>query len=209
MKILNDRSLDSVALDAHFSADDAKLAGEALKALFNRDGLEPGYVVAMRGFRPTRETTTMSLMQVSIYAKNVFVGTLTRNAAGAFVSGVDPWVREDLFNYSGARGGRHAQEAIPPARRDLFDGRPQQCSDRRDRRSDHVSVERTGSGCLRQRGPAPGADLFADAARQGRDVPDGCCMSASRAAKKASTVSSSSRATASSPASPATIRFAR
>ena len=45
----------------------------------------------------------MSLMQVSIYAKNVFVGTLTRNAAGAFVSGVDPWVREDLFNYSGAR----------------------------------------------------------------------------------------------------------
>lgn len=102
VKILNDRSLDSVALDAHFSAEDAKLAGEALKALFDKDGLQPGYVVAMRGFRPTRETTTMSLMQVSVYAKNVFVGTLTRNAAGAFVSGVDPWVREDLFNYSGA-----------------------------------------------------------------------------------------------------------
>lgn len=111
VKILNDRSLDSVALDAHFSADDAKLAGEALKALFNRDGLEPGYVVAMRGFRPTRETTTMSLMQVSIYAKNVFVGTLTRNAAGAFVSGVDPWVREDLFNYSGAQAeGTHKRQ---------------------------------------------------------------------------------------------------
>ncbi|TIT58461.1 MAG: M23 family peptidase, partial [Mesorhizobium sp.] len=105
VKILNDRSLDSVALDAHFSADDAKLAGEALKALFNRDGLEAGYVVAMRGFRPNRETTTMSLMQVSIYAKNVFVGTLTRNAPGAFVSGVDPWVQEDLFNYSGADQG--------------------------------------------------------------------------------------------------------
>ncbi|WP_095080746.1 M23 family metallopeptidase [Mesorhizobium sophorae] len=111
VKILNDRSLDSVALDAHFSVDDAKLAGEALKALFNRDGLEPGYVVAMRGFRPTRETTTMSLMQVSIYAKNVFVGTLTRNAAGAFVSGVDPWVREDLFNYSGAQAeGTHKRQ---------------------------------------------------------------------------------------------------
>ncbi|PZV35685.1 M23 family metallopeptidase [Mesorhizobium kowhaii] len=111
VKILNDRSLDSVALDAHFSADDAKLAGEALKALFNRDGLEPGYVVAMRGFRPTREATTMSLMQVSIYAKNVFVGTLTRNAAGGFVSGVDPWVREDLFNYSGAQAeGTHKRQ---------------------------------------------------------------------------------------------------
>ncbi|UVK44041.1 M23 family metallopeptidase [Mesorhizobium sp. AR07] len=111
VKILNDRSLDSVALDAHFSADDAKLAGEALKTLFSRDGLEAGYVVAMRGFRPTRETTTMSLMQVSIYAKNVFVGTLTRNAAGAFVSGVDPWVREDLFNYSGAQAeGTHKRQ---------------------------------------------------------------------------------------------------
>ncbi|MDX8490266.1 peptidoglycan DD-metalloendopeptidase family protein [Mesorhizobium sp. VK22B] len=102
VKILNDRSLDSVVADAHFSADDAKLAGEALKSLFNRDGLQAGYVVAMRGFRPNRETATMSLMQVSIYARNVYVGTLTRNAAGAFVSGVDPWVREDLFNYSGA-----------------------------------------------------------------------------------------------------------
>ncbi|MFC3321609.1 M23 family metallopeptidase [Mesorhizobium cantuariense] len=111
VKILNDRSLDSVALDAHFSAEDAKLAGEALKALFNRESLEPGYVVAMRGFRPTRETTTMSLMQVSIYAKNVFVGTLTRSAAGSFVSGVDPWVREDLFNYSGApEGGTHKRQ---------------------------------------------------------------------------------------------------
>ncbi|RVD32455.1 M23 family metallopeptidase, partial [Mesorhizobium sp. M4A.F.Ca.ET.020.02.1.1] len=102
VKILNDRSLDSVVLDAHFSADDAKLAGEALKALFKRESLEPGHVVAMRGFRPTREATTASLMQVSIYARNVYVGTLTRNAEGAFVSGVDPWVREDLFNYSGA-----------------------------------------------------------------------------------------------------------
>ncbi|RWO88410.1 M23 family metallopeptidase [Mesorhizobium sp.] len=111
VKILNDRSLDSVALDAHFSAEDARLAGEALKALFNRESLEPGHVVAMRGFRPARETTTMSLMQVSIYARNVFVGTLTRNAAGAFVSGVDPWVREDLFNYSGAQAqGTHKRQ---------------------------------------------------------------------------------------------------
>ncbi|TIL76890.1 MAG: M23 family metallopeptidase [Mesorhizobium sp.] len=111
VKILNDRSLDSVALDAHFSAEDARLAGEALKALFNRESLEPGHVVAMRGFRPTRETTAMSLMQVSIYARNVFVGTLTRNAAGVFVSGVDPWVREDLFNYSGAQAqGTHKRQ---------------------------------------------------------------------------------------------------
>ncbi|MFD9898304.1 M23 family metallopeptidase [Mesorhizobium sp. NPDC059025] len=111
VKIFNDRSLDSVTLDAHFSADDARLAGEALKTLFNRGGLEPGFVVALRGFRPNRETTTMSLMQVSVYARNVYVGTLTRNASGAFVSGVDPWVSQDLFNYSGTsdQGGPKRQ----------------------------------------------------------------------------------------------------
>ncbi|TPK10499.1 M23 family metallopeptidase [Mesorhizobium sp. B2-5-7] len=111
VKVLNERSLDSVALDAHFSADDARLAGEALKAVFNRDRLEPGFVVALRGFRPNGETTTMSLMQVSVYARNLYVGTLTRNAGGAFVAGVDPWVREDLFNYSGGsdQGGPKRQ----------------------------------------------------------------------------------------------------
>jgi murein DD-endopeptidase MepM/ murein hydrolase activator NlpD len=102
VKILNTRSLDSVVLEGHFAADEAKLAGEALKALFNRDSLDAGYVVAMRGYRPRRAAAKLSLMQVSIYTKDTFIGTLARNSAGMFVSGVDPWVRDDLFNYSGA-----------------------------------------------------------------------------------------------------------
>jgi murein DD-endopeptidase MepM/ murein hydrolase activator NlpD len=111
VRILSNRSLDSVVLEGRFTALDAKLAGEALKQLFGRESLEPGYVVAMRGYRPRRETLTPSLMQVSIYAKNIFVGTLARNAAGVFVSGVDPWVRDDLFNYSGApEEGAHKRQ---------------------------------------------------------------------------------------------------
>lgn len=111
VKILNARSLDSVALEGHFSATDAKLAGEALKSVFGRENLEPGYVVAMRGYRQRREILTPSLMQISIYAKNTYVGTLARNAAGVFVSGVDPWVRDDLFNYSGAPAeGAHKRQ---------------------------------------------------------------------------------------------------
>lgn len=102
VKVLGTRSLESVVLEAHFSESDAKSAGESLKGLFNRDGLESGDVVAMRGFRPSREPTTQSLMQVSVYAKDVFVGTLARNRAGTFESGADPWVRNDLFHYSGA-----------------------------------------------------------------------------------------------------------
>ena len=110
-KILTNRALESVVLEAHFAGDEAKLAGAALKSLFKLEGLEPGYVVALRGFRPRREAPAMSLMQVSIYAMNKFVGTLARNSAGQFVSGVDPWVRDDLFNYSGApqEGARKRQ----------------------------------------------------------------------------------------------------
>jgi hypothetical protein len=79
--VLVSRSLDSVILEEGFSPADAKLAGEALKAVFTRDGVEPGYVVAMRGFRAKRGAATLSLMQVSIYANDIFVGTLARSAA--------------------------------------------------------------------------------------------------------------------------------
>jgi murein DD-endopeptidase MepM/ murein hydrolase activator NlpD len=101
IKVLVSRSIDSIVLEEGFSAEDAKLAGEALKSVFARDGVQPGDVVALRGSRAKRDVKVFSLMQVSIYTGDVFVGTLARNAAGAFVSSVDPWVRDDLFNYSG------------------------------------------------------------------------------------------------------------
>lgn len=102
VKILTNRTLESVALEAHFAADEAKLVNDALKAVFKLENLEPGYVVALRGFRPRRGASAMALMQVSVYAMNRFIGTLARSSAGQFASGVDPWVRDDLFNYSGA-----------------------------------------------------------------------------------------------------------
>lgn len=101
VKVLGSRSLDSVVLEHRFRPDDAKKAGEALKALFGRDGLEAGFVVALRGFRAARQQPAMMLMQVSIYAKDTFIGTFARDAKGDFVVGADPWVPDDLFNYSG------------------------------------------------------------------------------------------------------------
>src|SRR5690606_33429954 len=35
------------------------------------------------------------------YADQTYLGTIARDDQGAFVSGADPWVDEDLFNYSG------------------------------------------------------------------------------------------------------------
>lgn len=103
VRILTKRSLDGVILDNRFSPQDAKAAGEALKAVFARDGLDAGFVVALRGARGA-PGEALSLMQVSVYAKDTFVGTLAKNGAGAFVLGADPWVSADLFHYSGSRG---------------------------------------------------------------------------------------------------------
>ncbi|MCA0277232.1 MAG: peptidoglycan DD-metalloendopeptidase family protein [Proteobacteria bacterium] len=101
VKVLTARSLESVALEAHFAADEARLAADALKTQFALADLQPGYVVALRGFRPRREASSFALMQVSVYAMSRYVGTVARSSSGLFVSGVDPWVRDDLFNYSG------------------------------------------------------------------------------------------------------------
>lgn len=101
VKVLTARSLESVALEAHFAADEARLAADALKTQFAVADLQPGYVVALRGFRPRREASSFALMQVSVYAMSRYVGTVARSSSGLFVSGVDPWVRDDLFNYSG------------------------------------------------------------------------------------------------------------
>lgn len=116
VKVLDKRSLDSVILGARFSENEAKAAGEALRALFNRDGLEAGDVVAMRGYRQGREVQAQILMQVSIYTHDTFIGTLARDGTGVFVSGADPWVRNDLFNYSGA-----ADESGPKRQYRLLD----------------------------------------------------------------------------------------
>jgi len=101
VRIFNVRTLESVVLEAGFHPADAKLATEALAAVFKRTQLEDGFVVAMRGYRAERSVATPSLMQVSVYATDIYVGTLVRNEAGALEAGVDPWVANDLFNYSG------------------------------------------------------------------------------------------------------------
>lgn len=101
VRIFGDRTLESVALDARFSQQEAGLASTALKTIFGRERLEQGFVIAMRGYRPRRDAPSLSLMQVSVYAKSTYVGTLVRSNSGGFEAGVDPWVSNDLFNYSG------------------------------------------------------------------------------------------------------------
>ncbi|MGE0500250.1 MAG: peptidoglycan DD-metalloendopeptidase family protein [Rhizobiaceae bacterium] len=100
VRILGTRALESVVLEAGFEPAEAKLANESLASVFNRSQLEEGFVVALRGFRAQRGARS-SLMQVSVYTRNTYVGTLARGEADGFEAGADPWVPNDLFNYSG------------------------------------------------------------------------------------------------------------
>ena len=101
VKVKSSRSLDGIVLEQGFGADDAKLAGEALKVTLDMETLNAGFVVALRGFKETATATSFKLMQVSVYADATYLGSIARADDGGFVSGADPWVNEDLFNYSG------------------------------------------------------------------------------------------------------------
>ena len=100
VRVLSSRTLDSFLLEHKISANDAKLAGETMKALLKLDSLEPGFVVGIRALRPSAISTTLQLAQVSIYGQETYLGTLALSEKGTFVIGEDPWVRDDLFNYS-------------------------------------------------------------------------------------------------------------
>ncbi len=100
VRVLSSRTLDSFLLEHNISANDAKLAGETMKELLKLDSMEPGFVVGIRALRPSAISTTLQLAQVSIYGKENYLGTLALSEKGTFVIGEDPWVRDDLFNYS-------------------------------------------------------------------------------------------------------------
>jgi len=115
-KVLSVRTLDSLAIEHRFDPEDAKKAGEAMKALLGKDQIEVGYVVAMRGMMAGPNATGLDLMQVSIYADAQYIGTLARSDDGTFVAGVDPWVREDLLHYTGFE-----EQTGPPRQYRLLD----------------------------------------------------------------------------------------
>lgn len=100
-KVLVDRSLESLMQENRFSGDDAKVFAEALNSLLQRPGLVAGDIVAIHGVRERATSPVLSPVQMSLYNGGSYVGTLSRSDEGTVVRGADPWVYENLFNYSG------------------------------------------------------------------------------------------------------------
>lgn len=72
---------------------------DAAKVLVPELGtLGPGHILAMRA---ARRGAISVPVQVSLYTKDSYGGSLAVNDAGEVVQSADPWVEEDLFSYAG------------------------------------------------------------------------------------------------------------
>ena len=101
VKVLNNRSLFGLLIENRFDKEEADKATKLAEELFELKELESGYVVAMRAVRGGKEQNVLRIGQLSIYSKDKYLGTLVRSDDGQLSSGADPWVRDDLFNYTG------------------------------------------------------------------------------------------------------------
>ena len=94
------RALDEVLTSNGFAAtlatDAATSAPELLPQLdaITADGaLDAGTILALR-FRP--DGANPVLLQMSVYARDGYVGTLARRGTSGFIVGADPWIDDDL-----------------------------------------------------------------------------------------------------------------
>ena len=99
-KVLVARSLADIILENHLAPDDAAAFDAAMKSMLGKQQLDVGDVVAIRGAREDAAQTALGVVQVSIYNSTGYIGTLSRGDDGAIGMGADPWVFQNLFNYS-------------------------------------------------------------------------------------------------------------
>lgn len=79
------------AAAARFAAGAATLVPEAAS-------LKDGYILAMRA---ADRGGVMVPVQLSLYTKDSYFGSVALNDTGKVVTSADPWVEEDLFSYAG------------------------------------------------------------------------------------------------------------
>ena len=98
--VKGERPLETSITEYGFTADDAKKAAEAAKTLLGLNVLGDRYVVGLRGYRPDPKQAGYKLAQLSINAPDKYIGTIALADNGDFVVGADPWLGDDLSQYS-------------------------------------------------------------------------------------------------------------
>lgn len=101
VRIAVPQSLADVLISNGYSEAAGAEAAAAAEAIFGRKDLTPGEVLAMRGLEPVPGRDRM-LAQLSLYSGDTYIGALGRTSEAALVEASDPWVQDDLFNYTDA-----------------------------------------------------------------------------------------------------------
>ena len=101
VKMEIDGTLQSEMAKNNFAAADAEVFAAAMSNLLAKPELYAGDVVAIRGIRTTRGGGALRVVQVSLYDRGRYLGTLSRGDDNQVVLGADPWVFDELFNYTG------------------------------------------------------------------------------------------------------------
>ena len=101
VRVLVDRTLQSLITENGLSAADGELYQQAMTTVYAKDQLKVGDIVAIRAVRNGRDNPRR-IVQLSLYTASTYIGTLARADDGKILEGADPWVREDLFKLSGS-----------------------------------------------------------------------------------------------------------
>jgi murein DD-endopeptidase MepM/ murein hydrolase activator NlpD len=98
--VKGERPLEASIAEYGFTAEDAKKVAETAKTQLGLTTLSDRYVVRLRGYRPDPKQAGYKLVQLSINAPDKYIGTIALADSGEYVVGADPWVGDDLSQYS-------------------------------------------------------------------------------------------------------------
>jgi murein DD-endopeptidase MepM/ murein hydrolase activator NlpD len=105
ISVKGQRSLESIVAEYGFSADDAKKADAAARQIIGTSTLGDRYVVGLRGYRAAAQESRYKLAQLSVNTPDRYLGTIALADSGEFVAGADPWIEDDLSQYSEENAG--------------------------------------------------------------------------------------------------------
>ncbi|MBP0616742.1 M23 family metallopeptidase [Jiella mangrovi] len=94
--------LARILIERGLQPESAKAVADAARDRLGVEGLAAGMVMGVNARRPSRDAG-LEVAQLSLYAGERYLGTLSRNEAGVFVPGADPFAGQDLLSRTGAQ----------------------------------------------------------------------------------------------------------
>ncbi|MEL6523521.1 MAG: hypothetical protein AAFQ66_21280, partial [Pseudomonadota bacterium] len=102
------QSVQTLLVSKNFRKEDAEAVQAKAAELWGLEELTEGLVVALRGI--PGPGGALSLVQMSVYRSDAFIGTMAIDPAGRLTGGADPWLDQELFDYTGEADASQSQE---------------------------------------------------------------------------------------------------